>query len=100
AEDDIRRRETLVDVRAAAHHGDPGAAEAPDDERARMTERGRDGPARDLAVRDLDCFLDRVGEAAEPRAEDDADARLDSGTSGDRFGRTVERRDHACSSAG
>ena len=49
--------------------GTPG--ERPEHERARVPERRRDGPARDLAVRDLDRILDPVGEPAEAGAEDD-----------------------------
>ena len=75
AEHDLRGRQTLVQVRAAPHHGDRDAAERPEDERARVAHGGRHGPARDLGVRDLDGILDRVGEPAEAAAEDDADAR-------------------------
>ena len=72
---------TLVQVRAPLHDGDRHAGERPEDERARMAERGRDGPAGDLAVGDLDRILDRVGEARRDPIPSTTAAR---GTSADR----------------
>ncbi len=84
AEDDLRRRMPLVQVRAALHHRHRGAAEVTEDERAAVTDRRRPRPARDLAVRDLDRFLDGVREAPEPAPEHDPDGRLHVGLRPDR----------------
>ena len=54
AEHDPLRRESLVEMRAPAHDRDRHAADVPSDERAGVADRGRDGPAGDLGVRDLD----------------------------------------------
>ena len=91
AEDDVRRRQPLVEVRTALHHGDGHVAEAPEDERARMADRGRGGPPRDVAVRQLDRLRDRVGKPAEAAPEHHADPRPQLGAGGDRGNRGVER---------
>ena len=55
AEDGPVGADALVEVRAPAHHGDRHAVDRPEHEHARVADRGRDGPAGDLAVRDLDA---------------------------------------------
>ena len=64
-------------MRPSLHHCDRSTAERPEDERARVSDRRRRGPARNLGVRNLHGTLDRVGEPAEAAAEDDADPRPD-----------------------
>ena len=61
---------TFVEVCTPFHHGERHARERSDHERPRVSERRRNGPARNLAVRDLDGVLDAVGEAAETGAQD------------------------------
>ena len=59
--------------------------------------RGRRGrPARQLPERDRDRILDVVGEAAEPGAEDDADARDEAGPAPDRRLERVEASGLVC----
>src|SRR5687768_17359124 len=85
----------LVEVGTALQHRDGHAAESSEDERPRVTDRGRDGPAGDFAVRDLDRVLDRVREAAETAAEDDTHLRAKRHPTRDRLDRLVELRAHA-----
>ncbi len=56
-EDDLCRRESLVQMRPAAHHGHGHAAERPDDEHAGVPDGRGHRPARDVLVRDLDRVL-------------------------------------------
>ena len=74
---DLRGREALVKVRAAAHDGERHAADRPERERPRVPERSRHGPARDLAVGDLDRGLQLVREPAEAAPEHHGNARLE-----------------------
>ncbi len=60
---------------AALQDRDRNALDRPEREQARVADRGRDRPAGDLAVRDLDPSSKLVGEAAEPAPEHDPDAR-------------------------
>ena len=81
----------FVEVRPPAQdrHGD--AVHVAEHEHARMADRRRDGPARDLGVRDLDPVLDLVGEPAEPAAQDHADPRLEVGLLADPLDGLVEQ---------
>jgi hypothetical protein len=67
----------LVEVRAALEDRDRHVVDLPEDEHARVPHRGRDRPAGDLAVRDLDPVPELVREAAEAAPEHHADPRLE-----------------------
>ena len=77
AERDAIRADPLVEVRPPAHDGDRHAAERPEHERARMTDRGRTRPPGDVRVRDLHARVELIGEPAEPAPEHDAYPRLE-----------------------
>jgi len=77
AEHDAIRADPLVEMRPPAHDHDGNTVERPEDERARMPDRGRDRPAGDVGVRDLHAILELVRETTEPAAEDDTDERLE-----------------------
>src|SRR5262249_15115079 len=67
----------LVEVGSADHRRARNVAEGPDHEHARMPDGGRDGPAGDLPIGDLDTILEFLHEATETAAEDESDPRLD-----------------------
>ena len=69
--------DALVEMCTPAHDRDRHAAERPEHQRSRMSHRSRDGPARNVLVRDLDARVELVGEPAETAAEHDADERLE-----------------------
>ena len=55
-----------------------------------MPDRRGDGPAGELAVRELDGIVHGIGEPAEPAAEHDADLRAKRAPGPDRGDRVVE----------
>ena len=65
----------LVQMSPAAHDSDGNAVERAEHECPGMTDRGRDRPAGDLGVRDLDPVVELVRQPAEPTPEDDSDER-------------------------
>ena len=71
--DDEPRRVALVEVEAALEHDDGLAAERPEQQPADVARGRRGRPARQLVERDGDGVLEIVGEAAQPRAQDDPD---------------------------
>ncbi len=90
AEDDALGADPLVQVRSAAHKRDRCLAQRPEHEHPCVAERGRDRPAGDLRVGDLDRIDDLVREPAQPAAEHDADARRDVARLTDARDRGVE----------
>ena len=82
----------FVQVRASAHDGDGDAGNRPEYEHARVPDRRRDRPARDLGVRDLHPRLDLVGEPAEPAAEHDAHPGREVGLLPDPLDGVVDRQ--------
>src|SRR5262249_44543633 len=77
SEDHTVGPDSLVEMRATAHDGHGNAADRAEHERARVTHRGRHGPARNLAIGDLDGSFDRLGEPSQAAPEDDAGARFE-----------------------
>ena len=82
--DDEPRVVALVHVEPALEHDDRHAVEPAEEQPADVTRRRRGRPAGQVRERDRDRVLEVVGEAAEPRAEDDPDPRheVDPGPDG------------------
>ena len=73
----------LVEVEPALEQDDRDALDGPEQQPPRVARSGRRRPAREIRERDRDGTLERVGEAAQPRAQDDPDARNEVGSGAD-----------------
>ena len=97
----------LVEVEPALEHDDRDATEPTEEQAADVAGRRRGRPAGQVRERDRDGVLEVVGQAAEPRAEHDADPRdeigpgTDGGLERGQAGGLLGRRDgRARSTAG
>jgi hypothetical protein len=98
-EDDLRGRMAFVEVRPPAQDPERRPRQPAADEPARVADRSRDGPARDLGVGQHDGLVQVVREPAEAAAEDDGDAGPQLGGRADDGRRLGEALGHAVPSA-
>lgn len=75
AEDDALQRVAFVGVNATLQTGDLDAADPTQPQLTGMAAHRRSGEVRDLLVRHRARLLQRIGERAEPRPENDAEGR-------------------------
>jgi hypothetical protein len=90
-EGDLLRRVTFVKMHAALHHGHGDGGRFADDHLSGVADGGGTREGRDFGVWDFCRVGERIGEAAEAGAEDEADARAQRRFVAGQIGRRFRR---------